>query len=499
MTGSSTLLSALQDPMPGQVIAQKYRLERCLGEGGQGSVWRAENLVLELPVALKLVHPEAVHGLVPDRLFREARAAATLGHPAIVRIFDVGRTADGLPFLVMELLRGESLADELTRTERLSPARALRLLLPIADGLAAAHAERIVHRDVKPDNIFIAVSGDWIQPKLLDFGLARRSISGDRLGRLTDAGAVLGTPAYLSPEQASGRGEVDARADVWSFSATLYECLTGVVPFQALSWHQLRRQILRDEPAPLEEYGVAEVELWQILRRGLAKSPDERWPTMQALGRTLAAWLVERGVTSDVCGVSLEARWLRAEAVTAAPPRVVTEPEPPPPRKQTLRLAKSATRRRDVPAAEPAETRPPPTPSRRHRWVWGTAAAFGCVAVGLFTTAAQRPHESGGGIISSSRAAVPPPVAQPAPKASAVPIPIVLPVPSPAVAPVPMSTPTVERSSPRPAAAQRSPAAAPAAAAPPRSPESTTLPAPRPAELKALSAPAESLDLMEPY
>ena len=174
MTGSSTLLSALQDPMPGQVIAQKYRLERCLGEGGQGSVWRAENLVLELPVALKLVHPEAVHGLVPDRLFREARAAAMLGHPAIVRIFDVGRTADGLPFLVMELLRGESLADELTRTERLSPARALRLLLPIADGLAAAHAERIVHRDVKPDNIFIAVSGDWIQPKLLDFGLARR-------------------------------------------------------------------------------------------------------------------------------------------------------------------------------------------------------------------------------------------------------------------------------------------------------------------------------------
>ncbi len=503
--------------MPGDVIAHKYRLECCLGEGGQGSVWRAENLVLELPVAIKLVHAEAIHGLVPERLFREARAAATLGHPAIVRIFDIGRTSEGLPFLVMELLRGESLADELVRTERLSPTRALRLLLPIADGLVAAHAERIIHRDVKPDNIFVAVSGDWIQPKLLDFGLARRSTSCDRLGRLTDAGAVLGTPAYLSPEQASGRGEVDERADVWSFCATLYESLTGGVPFRGTSWHQLRRQILRDEPTALQEHGVDDAKLWQIVRRGLAKAPDERWPSMQALGRELAGWLLDRGVASDVCGGSLEVRWLRSEPVVvstpeAAPPETPQPDAPSPVRRRTLRIDKSATRRRATTAlgsrraAAPLETHPAPAAptSRGRRLVYGAAVAFSCIALSVLMTATQRNRDAGDGIIAASRAAVlpalerssdPPRTQKPGELSAPVVSPVLLPSAAPASRPpvgAKARSPATQRSAP---GVQRS-------VARPTPPEAIPSPAPealRPNAPKAAPRKVESLDLMEPY
>lgn len=511
MSGPSTLLSAPQDPKAGDVVAQKYRLERCLGEGGQGCVWRAENLVLELPVAIKLVHPEDIHGLVPERLFREARAAATLGHPAIVRVFDIGRTSEGLPFLVMELLRGESLADELTRTARLSPTRALQLLLPIADGLVAAHAERIVHRDVKPDNIFVAVSGDWIQPKLLDFGLARRSMSSDRLGRLTDAGAVLGTPAYLSPEQASGRGEVDERADVWSFCATLYECLTGSLPFRATSWHQLRRQILQAEPTTLQDHGVDDAELWQILRRGLAKSPDARWSTMQELGRALACWLLERGVTSDICGAHLEARWLRSDSA-AVSPKMERPDVPSPPRRQTLRIEKSTTRRRAAatrrskPMAA-AETRPhPPTlhpPPRRRRLLYGAAVVFGCIALSALMTATQRTREPGGGIIASSRAAALPALnrgghAARTAKPSGVPTPVVSPAAEPAASAP--AAPAVPPSARNAAVSQRSaPALQPSFARPLLPEAAPAAEVSRPAEPKAPRQKTEPLDLMEPY
>jgi serine/threonine-protein kinase len=380
--------------MAGDVIAQKYRLERCLGEGGQGSVWRAHNSMLELPVAVKLVHPGPMNHLVPERLFREARAAATLGHPSIVRVFDIGQTSEGLPYLVMELLRGESLADWLVRVGRLGPTQALRMLLPIADGLVAAHAEGIIHRDVKPDNIFVSLAGETVQPKLLDFGLARRLKSGDRLGRLTEAGTILGTPAYLSPEQASGNGHVDERADIWAFCATLYECLTGIVPFQGTTWDELRRQILEDEPSTLRDFGVDDAKLWQLLRRGLAKSKAKRWSSMQTLGRALACWLLERGVTSDICGVSLEARWLRSEPIAvslqaAERSEVAVARAPSAPRAGTRRVSQSRSRRRVPSRPVSQEAKPAPTSgrslasrvlSRPRRLLTG---ALGLVAVAL--------------------------------------------------------------------------------------------------------------------
>jgi len=527
MTGPSTLPSALREAMPGDVIANKYQLERCLGEGGQGCVWRAQNLVLELPVAIKLVHPESLHGLVPERLFREARAAATLGHPSIVRVFDIGRTSEGLPYLVMELLRGESLASWVVRAGRLAPIQALRLLLPIADGLVAAHAEGIIHRDVKPDNIFVALHGDLIQPKLLDFGLARRNKSGDQLGRLTDAGAVLGTPAYLAPEQASGRGQLDARADVWSFCATLYECLTGLVPFQGTSWDELRRQILEDEPTTLGELGVDDAELWQVVRRGLAKSLPKRWPTMQALGRALACWLLERGVTSDVCGVSLEARWLRSEplalSLRAAHQAQAADPIVPSPGPQGTRLLeKSTARRRPTRArrsrhaatasAVAKSQRPTPLqPSRGRRWLAGAAVALACVAISLLMTTTQRARDAGGGIIASSRAATPPALDGPARRPATRPeAPLAVaspPVVTPAAKPLPEST--ASRLATKPPAVSLAPApleraaSSPALAASPvvreAGAEAPPAPAARPPELRRGSVTTEPLDLMEPY
>ncbi len=190
----------------GAVIAGKYRLDELLGTGSQGMVWKAHNLDLDLPVAIKLMHPpsEAGLALIPDRLFREAHAAATLGHPGIVRIFDFGRTSEGLPYLTMELLRGTTLASHLKDAGRLSPELAVRLVLPVADALAAAHAQGIVHRDVKPDNILLSLCGDMMHPKLLDFGIAR--VAGGQ--SLTQAGTVVGTPNYLPPEQARGLEDV---------------------------------------------------------------------------------------------------------------------------------------------------------------------------------------------------------------------------------------------------------------------------------------------------
>ena len=313
MNVAATLVSNASQLVAGDIVACKYRLERQLGEGSQGSVWHAQNLALDLPVALKLVHPSSENEQVPERLFREARSAAMLGHAAIVRVFDFGETAQGMPFLAMELLNGESLADYLSRVDKLRPESALRILLPIADALATAHSRGIIHRDVKPDNIFLSICGQLMQPKLLDFGIARLTEAASA-PRLTRTGAVLGTPNYLPPEQARGLTEIDQRADIWSLCATLYECITGVAPFQAVSWIDVLRRILEEEPKSLGHYGIKDSDLWALIRKGLAKDPEARWPDIHAFGRAAASWLLSRGVSCDICGVSVEARWLHPES-----------------------------------------------------------------------------------------------------------------------------------------------------------------------------------------
>lgn len=302
----------------GSVIDDKYRLERLLGEGGMGEVWRAHHLQLDLPVAIKLLRAGTESTTLSRRLKIEARAAAQLVHPAIVRVFDVDTTESGDPFIVMELLSGENLSNLLDRG-RLSGVSAVQIMLPIAEALALAHGKSIVHRDLKPHNVFMAQDGDRLQPKLLDFGIAKLISAPTLSGGLTDTGIPIGSPDYMSPEQARGIKDVDYRADIWSFSVVLYEAVTGDIPFRSNNYNALMRAIVENDPAPIVldenlDQSLAELILW-----GLAKDRNERPGSIQELGRELARWLIDRGVKEDVCGSPLGPRWITRTAQKFVP------------------------------------------------------------------------------------------------------------------------------------------------------------------------------------
>ena len=291
------------------VVAGKYVLVRRLGAGGMGVVWVAHNRVLDMHVAIKLIdleqspHPKRM----ADRLLQEARAAARIAHPAICRVFDFGETEAGDPFIVSELLHGETLGAFLQESPRLDSLRAVQMLLPIIDGLAAAHAKGIVHRDIKPDNIFLSRDDvSRLQPKLLDFGIARL-VDAER--KITLDGTLLGTPGYMSPEQARGDADIDVRTDVWGVGVVLYEMLTGTHPFGGDNYNALLWAIVHEAPVPVTDLGAGDAELWSILGRALAKDPAARWASMRELGVALAAWLLARGVQEDVAGGSLRTTW----------------------------------------------------------------------------------------------------------------------------------------------------------------------------------------------
>jgi serine/threonine-protein kinase len=298
----------------GSVVAQKYRLVRVLGEGGMGAVWVAQNLTLGVQVALKLIRSEIegrVDGL-SERLLTEARAAASIGHPAIIQVFDFGLTEHGEPFIAMEMLHGDSLSQVLKKRGRLAAGRAARTLLPVIEALVVANQRGIVHRDLKPDNIFLAQQANRVQPKVLDFGIAK--LSEGFSANLTCEGTVLGSPAYMSPEQARGEPNVDSRTDIWALSVVLYEMIAGAQPFSGANWHGLMWAIMEGKPKPLSEHGIQEPALWAILQRGLAKEREDRFSTMFEFGQALAIWLVEQGVTRDICNSSLKSTWLERSA-----------------------------------------------------------------------------------------------------------------------------------------------------------------------------------------
>lgn len=320
---------------PGDVIADRYVLQRKLGEGGMGFVWIARSMALDVDVALKMLRPEIAGAEAVERMAREARTAAQLGHPAMVRVLDFGRSERGEPFLAMELLQGEELQTLLLREQRLTPERAAAILLPVIDGLGTAHEKGIVHRDIKPANIFIATDGQGrIQPKVLDFGIAKLDHAHVDT-RLTQIGAVLGSPQYLSPEQAEGLEDVDQRSDIWAVGVLLYELVTGTPPFEASNYNALIRKILRDTPKPTSELGFGDAQFWTIIERCLKKDPAQRWASMWELGESLALWLFERGVRVDAAARSLKHDWLESGVtglqilVTSEAPDARSEPPRP--------------------------------------------------------------------------------------------------------------------------------------------------------------------------
>jgi serine/threonine-protein kinase len=321
---------------PGNVIGGKYELVSRLDEGGMGALWIAHNTLLDVDVAIKLIRADIKHlgTQLADRLLLEARACAKLGHPAIVRILDYGKTELGDPYIVMELLHGEDLGTALERRGRISAKKTVRILLPIAHALAVAHEKGIVHRDIKPENIFLSKAEDGsVQPKLIDFGIAKHRPD-ETNARITQLGQMMGSPGYMSPEQARGE-DCDQGADIWSLCIVLYEMITGRLPFEGKNFQSLLRSIIEDTVPPIVGFRAGDDDLWAILETGLHKNADERWPSMRALGRALARWAVARSISDDVCGGSLEAVWLSNvtpgnDALLSLPPPRTRASSPPP-------------------------------------------------------------------------------------------------------------------------------------------------------------------------
>jgi serine/threonine protein kinase len=269
---------------PNRILAGRYRLEVRLGQGGMGSIWRAEHLVLQAPVAVKLIDRDAV----PDedtlsRFMREAKAAASLRSPHVVQIIDYG-VEGPLPFMVMELLEGETLAQRLKRVRRLSRQDTARVLTHVGRAVGRAHEAGIVHRDLKPENVFLVKNEDDEIAKVLDFGVAKidHALLGSE-GTRTRTGSILGTPYYMSPEQAQGNKAVDSRSDLWSLGVIAFECLTGQRPFFSDGLGDLVLTIcVRDMPVPSD---VAPVPLgfdaW--FAKACARDPEQRFQTAREL------------------------------------------------------------------------------------------------------------------------------------------------------------------------------------------------------------------------
>jgi serine/threonine-protein kinase len=296
-------------PRPGAVLAERYRLLEPICEGGMGRVWRARDEERDADVAVKLLREgtRLPHGA--NRLFDEAAAVARLRHPSIVEVLDLGEAPGGDPFLVMELVVGPSLAEVLARRGVLPPNAAVRTLLPVASALSMAHARGVVHRDVKPDHVLLAESGDGRRtPKLVDFGVAR--IRSPRGRHLSVDGNIVGSPAYMAPEQAHGARPIDGRADEWGLAMTLYELLHGSPAYGGATTLALLSATLADAPVPRPSFADREPELWDVMARALAKDPDARYPTLRAFGGALAEWAGARGIEVDIAGGSLRATWL---------------------------------------------------------------------------------------------------------------------------------------------------------------------------------------------
>jgi serine/threonine-protein kinase len=242
----------------GTELAGRYRLERPLGEGGMGIVWEARQITTQKAVAIKVLKGNDAADTA--RFVREARVAAGLQHRNIIQVFDFWEVeGTGPVFMVMELLRGETLASLLARMGRLSFNDALSVLVPVAQAIRAAHAEGVVHRDLKPENVLLAKAGsggseaDGFEVKVLDFGLAKPMVSMTQATAVTHTGSVMGTPFYMAPEQVYGEKDIDGRADVWAFGVLVYECLSGGRPFFGENYGQVFRQISSGRYKPLRE------------------------------------------------------------------------------------------------------------------------------------------------------------------------------------------------------------------------------------------------------
>jgi serine/threonine-protein kinase len=422
------------DERVGSVLADRYRVDALLGEGGMGKVYRAEHVLMKKRLAVKVLHRELTS--VPEvvaRFEREAMAAANIEHPNIAAATDFGRLADGSFFLVLEFVQGANLRDEISKGP-MPPARAAHIVRQIASALDAAHALSIVHRDLKPENVMlIDKGGDPDFVKVLDFGVARVPIGDTALGSsgnpITKVGMVFGTPEYMAPEQALGQA-VDGRADLYALGTIFYELLAGLRPFSSKSTVGILGQQLSKDPPPITERAPGTVvppRVDAVVRKLLAREPSERFQHAADVVEVINQMLGPAPARLSTGGVDAPEPVLRSipdlepppESMTVSSPSLAEISFPQPSLRQPpsplARLHAWADAQR---ARLPAQIRQPlgsvPTPAL----LWGSLAA-GLVLVLVFVlvlgSIALRPRA----VVASASA---PTSAEPPPSASGPPI-----------------------------------------------------------------------------
>jgi serine/threonine protein kinase len=309
----------------GTLLDGRYRILSLLGRGGMGAVHLAENVRVKKQVAVKVLHRSvAASPEILQRFENEAQAAAKVGSEHVCQVFDFGITDEGDHYMVMELLEGETLKQRIRREGKLTPEQSVTIFEQMLEGLAAAHAAGIVHRDLKPDNIFLQreVAGhrDWV--KILDFGISKfNALTGDE-GSLTQSGVVMGTPFFMSPEQAKSAHLADARSDLYSVAAMLFQVLTGDVPFRAGTLTEMLFKVAYDPtPNPRERNPLLSEAVCAVLVRGMSREPGGRFQSAKEMREALS-----RAVREGVAPASTQP----ADGAKAAAGAGQVTPPPPP-------------------------------------------------------------------------------------------------------------------------------------------------------------------------
>jgi tRNA A-37 threonylcarbamoyl transferase component Bud32 len=282
------------DELVGTTLQKRYTITRKLGQGGMGAVYEATHLALGKKVAVKVLLDKYTNkDRIVARLEQEARLASSIGHDNIVDITDFGETATGRTFVVMEYLEGESLGQLISREGALEESRSIRIARQVASALGAAHEKGIVHRDIKPENVFLRHRHGRDVVKVVDFGISKTLNKPEQDGgvspRLTQTGMVLGTPLYMSPEQARGDEDPDHRIDVYSLGVIMYEMATGEVPFRGGNYLNIVSQVISAEPTtPRELNPEVSIDFEAVILKALEKEPEDRYQTMEALEADLS-------------------------------------------------------------------------------------------------------------------------------------------------------------------------------------------------------------------